>query len=205
MIKFDNVEVYNFDNAIRGMRNSWQSWDKLDSYWEDPTSFVIGEADHKLMMNLVKAGPEHGKFLRQIFISVDITAPLKWWDEIDQYHFFDTNSTSAMHTLGRGEIVLDDFSSEDWDSDLGEDYINLINTARERWFAAGKKKPSKEWRQLIMLTAMGFNYRRTFTSNYAQLRTMYFQRKNHRLQEWRDMADWIESLPYSELITLKTK
>jgi hypothetical protein len=213
MIKFENVAVYNWLNAIRGMRNSYQSWERIDSYYEPGPmdsvesggKFYLGANDRKLMENLAKAGPEHAKYLRQVLISVDITAPLKWWDETDQYHFFDTNSTSAMHTLGKNSIELEDFSSEDWDSDLGEDYLNLLNTARERWFASGKKKPSREWRQLIMLTAMGFNYRRTFTSNYAQLRTMYFQRKNHRLQEWREFCSWVDTLPYSELITLKSK
>lgn len=211
MITFENVNVYNWMNAIRGMRNSWESWDLIDSEYvpgppdsyEAGPAFILGPNDWNLCKKLGKAGPEHAKFLRQIFISVDITAPLKFWDEADTYHFFETNSTSAMHKLGSGEIFARSFSFEDFDDDIKMDYLELLNEARKRWEMAGKKKPSREWRQMVMLTAMGFNYRRTFTSNYSQLRTMYFQRKNHRLQEWREMAKWIESLPYSELITLK--
>lgn len=208
MIKFEKTEVFNLEGALRGMRNSWESWNKSDSQMVAESGewwFEIGEEDHKLAMKLSKAGPEHGKYLRQILISVDITAPLKWWDEADTYHFFETNSTSSMHTLGREHITSDAFSFEDLDDDLRHDYLALLNTARGRWEKSGKKKPSREWRQMIMLTAAGFNYTRTFTSNYSQLRTMYFQRKNHRLQEWRDLADWIRSLPYSELITLEEK
>jgi hypothetical protein len=216
MITFERVNVYNWLNAIHGMRNSWESWDRIDSEekwdieidapmdsYEVNHVFNLGPNDKALMMKLGKAGPEHAKYLRQIFISVDITAPLKFWDEMDTYHFFETNSTSAMHTLGRGKIEETAFSMEDFDDDIKEDYLNMLNAARERWFSAGKKKPSREWRQMVFLTAMGFNYKRTWTSNYAQLRTIYFQRRLHRLQEWRDMAAWIESLPYSELITLK--
>lgn len=218
MIKFENVDVYNFENAIRGMRNSWESWDKMDSEWIEigPSDsqwfaesgvwwYEIGPNDHALAMKLGKAGPEHAKYLRQIFISVDITAPLKWWDETDQYNFFTTNSTSSMHTLGKDYITPDSFSFEDVDDDLLDGYMQILNTARNRWENSGKKKPSREWRQMIMLTAMGFDYRRTFTSNYGQLRNMYHQRKNHRLQEWREFAKWVETLPYSEFITLKKK
>lgn len=214
MITFENVNVYNWMNAIRGMRNSWQSWEHIDSSelivgpmdsheTRREKQFILGDNDRKLMMNLAKAGPEHAKYLRQVFISADVTAPLKFWDEVDTYHFFETNSTSAMHTLGKGLIEEEAFSFEDLDDDLKYTYLAILNLARERWIESGKKKPSREWRQMIMLTAMGFNYRRTFTSNYSQLRTMYFQRKNHRLQEWRDFCKWVEQLPYSELITLK--
>jgi hypothetical protein len=211
LIKFENVNVYNWMNAIRGMRNSWESWDKMDSIetiaYEDYKPYhqvEMGIEDHALALKLAKAGSEHAKYLRQIFVSVDITAPLKWWDETDQYSFFTTNSTSSMHTLGKNHITPDAFSFEDVDDDLGNSYMALLNEARNRWERSGKKKPSREWRQMVMLAAMGFNYRRTFTSNYGQLRTMYHQRKKHRLQEWREFAEWVESLPYSELITLKS-
>lgn len=205
MIKFENVEVFNFEGAIRGMRNSYDSWEKSDSYMPDTGMglYQIGPNDYTLAMTLSKAGSGHDKFLRQIGVSVDIIAPLKWWDEVDQYHFFTTNSTSIMHTLGKERITEEDFSFEDVDEDLKFRYLNLLNTAREQWIMNGKKKPSREWRQMVMLTACGFNYRRTFTTNYGQLKTMYRQRKNHRLQEWRDFAEWVETLPYSEFITVK--
>lgn len=213
MIKFEHTEVFNLEGAIRGMRNSWESWDKLDSgikAWEiedgyEDEYFAIGDEDHKLAMKLSKAGKAHDKYLRQILISVDIIAPLKWWDEANTYHFFETNSTSAMHTLGKRELTPEDFSFEDLDSDLKRHYLLILNESRKRWIDTGKKKPSREWRQMIMLMAAGFNYRRTFTSNYSQLKSMYFDRKNHRLSEWREFAKWVKTLPYQELITLEEK
>jgi hypothetical protein len=136
---------------------------------------------------------------------MDIIAPEYWWKETDQYSFFTTNSTSMIHTLGKSLTTPEAFSMEDVDGDLKERYFDLLHEAQRRWYESGKKKPSKEWRQMNQLTAISFLYRRTFTSNYGQLRTMYFQRNRHKLQEWRDFATWVESLPYSELITLKTK
>lgn len=205
MIRFENTQVFNLDGAIRGMRNSWESWDKSDSQWMEygDWQYELGREDHKLAVKLSKAGSEHAKYLRQIMISVDIIAPLKWWDEANTYHFFETNSTSAMHTLGKQYITPDSFSFEDLDDDILDYYMELLNIARKRWENSGKKKPSREWRQMIMLTASGFNYRRTFTSNFSQLRTMYFQRKNHRLSEWHAFCKWVDELPYSELITLR--
>lgn len=210
MIKFEHTKVVGFEDAIRGMRNSWQSWEKSDSFKYvnavtpvNPFGFVFGENDHKLAMRLSKAGSDHAKYLRQIFVGVDIIAPEKWWSEFDTYKVGTVaNSTSMMHTLGRDEISDDKFSFEDLDCDLKHNYLNLINEARNRWIASGKKKPSREWRQMVMLTAVGFNYRRTVTMNYQVLKHIYHARKNHRLSEWHVMAKWIESLPYSELITL---
>lgn len=207
MIKFEHTEVFNFENALRGMRNSWESWDKSDSYWSHDGytgSFNVGENDLKLAMKLSKAGSDHAKFLRQIMVSVDITAPEKWWSEMDTYKVGTVaNSTSMMHTLGKDEINEQAFSFEDLDEDLLVDYLSIINTARRRWIAAGKKKPSREWRQMIMLMAVGFNYRRTWTANYQVLKHIYHSRKNHRLKEWQEFCEWVERLPYSELITLK--
>lgn len=213
MIKFSNTEVFNWEGAIRGMRNSWNSWRQSDSklifkpaIGSVKQEFVIGENDLKLMKKLINAGPDHAKFLRQILISVDITAPEKWWSEADTYKVGTVaNSTSMMHTLGRGEIEEDAFSFEDLDDDMKEVYMALINNARETWITSGKKKPSREWRQMVMLTAVGFNYRRTFTANYQVLKSMYHSRKNHRLSEWHDFARWVESLPYSGLITGEVK
>lgn len=211
LIKFENTKVYNFMGAIRNMRNSWESWDKIDSFenWEltsfiNPEGFIMGEADRKLALRLVKAGSDHGKFLRQIKVSVDIIAPEKWWSEMDTYKVGTVaNSTSMMHTLGRTELQENHFSFEDLDDDLKEQYLQTLNEARNRWIASGKKKPSREWRQMVMLTAVGFNYRRGFTCNYEVLRNAYHSRKNHRLAEWHEFARWVESLPYAELITTK--
>ena len=203
MIKFEHVKTYNWLDAIRGMRNSWESWDLMDSV-QVLNNVKIGESDYKLMMKLVKAGSDHAKFLRQILVSVDVIAPEYWWKEADTYKVGTVaNSTSMMHTLGRSEIAEDMFSFEDVPAALKEEYLDLINYARDLWIESGKKKPSPEWRAMNQLMAIGFNYRRTFTCNYQVLRSMYHSRKNHRLSEWHDFARWCETLPYSELITSK--
>lgn len=200
-------------NAIRGMRNSWESWDNMDSVetveYVDYTpymKFEMGVEDHKLAMKLSKAGSDHAKFLRQILVSVDIIAPEYWWKEADTYKVGTVaNSTSMMHTLGKSELNTTHFSFDNPADELVQDYIDLLNVARERWIASGKKKPSPEWRLMNQLTAISFNYRRTFTANYQVLKSMYHSRKNHRLSEWHDFARFVESLPYSELITLKAQ
>jgi hypothetical protein len=211
MISFEYVKVYNWLDALRGMRNSWESWDKMDSgyvvkAYPDKISeeFYMGPADYKLAMTLSKAGRGHDKYLRQILISVDITAPEYWWKEADTYKVGTTaNSTSMMHTLGKDYTPAEAFSMEDVDHDLKTIYMELLHEAQRRWYESGKKKPSKEWRQMNQLTAISFLYRRTFTANYAVLKGMYHDRKKHRLAEWHDFADWVETLPYSELITMK--
>lgn len=211
MIKFEHVKVYNWETAFRGMRNSWESWDKSDSIteikWENlipVQNFVMGNADHKLAMTLSKAGGDHAKYLRQVEVSVDIIAPEYWWKEADTYKVGTVaNSTSMMHTLGKDYTPPTAFNLEDVDPDLQTAYIKILHEAQRRWYESGKKKPSKEWRQMVQLTAQSFIYKRTFTCNYQVLKNMYHSRKNHRLQEWRDFASWIETLPYSELITLK--
>lgn len=210
MIKFENVKVFNFEGAIRGMRNSWESWDKSDSKYmyigDEPSPvFVIMPDDLKLAMKLSKAGSDHAKFLRQILVSVDIIAPEYWWKEADTYKVGTVaNSTSMMHTLGKRPLTAEDFSFDNPSEWYVLRYLELINNVREQWIESGKKKPSPEWRLMNQLTAISFNYRRTFTANYQVLKSMYHSRKKHRLQEWHDFADWVETLPYSELITLKT-
>lgn len=208
MLYIKHTEVSGFESAIRGMRNSWESHDRSDSYHDESNtkerSFQIGKADLDLAMRLSRAGSDHGKYLRQIHVVADIVAPEKWWSEFDTYKVGTTaNSTSMMHTLGRDSIKVGDFSFEDVDEDMKQSYMELINTARKRWVQAGKKKPSSEWRQMIMLTSVGFNYTRTTSMNYEVLKNIYHSRKNHRLSEWQQMCDWIETLPYSEMITLK--
>ena len=202
MIKFEHTKVYNIIDAIRGMRNSWESWDKMDSVDVGGT-IVLGENDYKLAMQLSKAGKAHDKFLRQIFVSVDIIAPEYWWKEMDTYHFFETNSDSMMHTLGKGKLTVDDFSFDEPECSYVYDYLELINEVRSHWVDSGKKKPSPEWRLMNQLVAIAYLYRRTTTLNYAQLKSIYFDRHNHRLVEWHEFNKFAESLPYSELITLK--
>lgn len=205
MIRFEQSEVTNWHTAIRGMRNSWESWDKSDSRWlVHPTGeyFHVGQEDLKLMKKLVKAGSDHAKFMRQINVSVDIIAPEYWWKEFDTYKVGTVaNSTSQMHTLGKDGIDESIFNFEDVDDDLKSVYMLAIETAHKRWVNSGKKKPSREWRQMIQLVATSYIYRRTVTMNYAVLASTYHSRKNHRLAEWHDFCDWITTLPNSELIT----
>lgn len=211
MIKFEYVKVYNFMGAIRNMRNSWESWDKIDSFenWEltsyvNPEGFIMGENDMKLAQRLIKAGSDHAKFMRQILVSVDIIAGNEWWKEADTYKVGTVaNSTSMMHTLGKRLLTEDDFSFDKPLSDTAKKQIEVANEAVQRWWDSGKKQRTPEWRDMQKAIPMGFIYKRGFTCNYQVLQNMYFARKNHRLVEWHEFCEWVESLPYSELITKK--
>lgn len=273
---FKNSKVFNFEGAIRGMRNPLNSWDKSDSkfgladgnyeemdytvasYYTEKAGFnynenyeewynahenyvtwlnkngileynnnddifeyaYIGPNDLDLAQRLINGGPEHAKFLRQIFVSVDITAPLYWWKEADTYKIGTTaNSTSTMHKLTSYPITkemfeLDDFSNIDYyldDSGDGkpilwhikddiEDFIWFLESLRQKYLSTNNKI---YWRALVQLLPQGWLQTRTWTANYAILRNIYFQRKNHKLKEWHQFCDWIKTLPYSkELITL---
>lgn len=203
MIKLENTEVFNFDGAIRGMRNPLNSWDKSDSCWDMiKNRFNIGENDLSLMKKLIKAGSEHRKFLRQIFVSVDITAPLYWWKEFDTYKVGTVaDSCSTMHKIADKEFVLEDFSHEHL-MEVNEEslrvLIRVLNWNRNMFLETEDKK---YWWQLIQLLPSSYNQRRTVTLNYEVLLAIYKQRKNHKLDEWRTFCDWIKELPYAELIT----
>lgn len=215
MIKFENTRVYNFMGAIRNMRNSWQSWDKIDSFnWTETNgdpgcesnveNFVLGEEDKKLALKLVRAGSDHAKFMRQILVSVDIIAGNELWKELDTYKVATVaNSTSMMHTLGKRLLTADDFSFDKPLSAIAQNQIDAANEAVQAWWDSGKKQGSPEWRDMQKSIPVGFVYRRGYTCNYQVLQNIYRSRKNHRLSEWHEMAEWIESLPYSELITGK--
>lgn len=218
MISFDKVSVMNIENAIRGIRNSWDSHNKSDS-----TSTYIGESDYKLALKLIKAGASHAKFMRQILVSVDITAPLYWWKQFDQYKIgTTTNSESTMHTINRTGFCDEngrfnekmfsfnkDFINELYSNDDEEDY--LITTFIDDTYQYLEKirlqynatKDKRYWDLLIALLPSGFNQMRTTTLNYAVLANIYHDRKHHKLMEWHTMCDWIETLPYSQLITGK--
>lgn len=204
-----DVAHSHMDFIIRGMRNSWESWEKGDSYIDDnldDSSFVLGANDRALALRLIGIGDDHGKYLRQIPIVADITAPEYWWWEFDTYKIGTTaDSTSSMHTLGKREIDETMLSVEDVDPDDIEAYLRIINKVREKWIASGKKKATKEWRALVQLSPRGLLFRRTVTMNYQVLRHMYHARKHHRLDEWHTYCDWIQTLPYSEFITTERK
>ncbi len=207
MIEISNINVYNFEGAISGIRNPLESWNKSDSQWirEIETGkdiFIVGKEDMKLALKLVKAGSEHSKFTRQIFVSMDIIAPDYWWKEQATYKIGTVeNSTSTMHRITSRLLTKNDFSIDEWDaSDIG-----TLNNLNELIFKYQNQevKDKKLWRKIIQKLPMSFNYKRTCTNNYQGLRNMYFQRHGHKLEEWRDFCKMIEELPYSELIIIE--
>lgn len=225
MIKFKNTETLGWDNAIRGMRNPLNSWEKSDSYWEctdyspeeerDFYEYKIGPNDHNLMKHLRNAGTDHRKFMRMITVYVDITAPLYWWKEFDTYKVGTVaNSCSTMHKIQAKEFTLEDFSYEhlEWTDAPEECYeagdilsltIKMLNVNRHRYL---ETKNKKYWWQMIQLLPSSYNQKRTVMLNYEVLANIYKSRKNHKLDEWSiGFMKWIESLPYSELITGENK
>lgn len=220
MIKFENTETLGWDNAIRGMRNPLNSWEKSDSYWEctdygpeeerDFYEYKIGPNDHNLMKHLRNAGTDHRKFMRMITVYVDITAPLYWWKEFDTYKVGTVaNSCSTMHKISAKEFTLDDFSHEHLQSDslaVLENVIYTLNLHRT-WFNEKRlDNPKIDWWQMIQLLPSSYNQKRTVMLNYEVLANICKSRKSHKLDEWSvGFMKWIESLPYSELITGENK
>jgi hypothetical protein len=198
MIKIENIEVFNFEGAIRAMRNPLESWSKSDSGYTGD-EFILGIDDIKLANKLVKAGTDHSKFMRQIFISMDIYAPVYWWKEMDTYKVGTVaNSGSTMHTLCNKLLTYLDFS---WDkmTPYRDNTIYHLNKMITTWQQGGKKD-KQLWREIIQDLPSSYNQLRTWTANYQVLRNIYFARRSHKLSEWREFCEMIESLPYSELI-----
>lgn len=197
MLTIENVETYGWAAAIRGMRNPKNSWDKSDSF-----ICCIGKNDFKLMETLAAAGQDHGKFLRMITVTLDITAPLYWWKEFDTYKVGTVaNSCSTMHKIAAKEFTMEDFSCEHLVGIAKDDLhgtTSVLNHFRKLYLQSEDKK---YWWQLIQLLPSSYNQRRTVMLNYAVLKNIYHARKDHKLDEWHTLCDWIESLPYSELIT----
>ena len=203
MIKFEHPEVWGWEHAIRGMRNPLNSWDKSDSAGDQ-----LGQNDLSLMRRLIRAGSSHRKFLRQIFVSVDITAPLYWWKEYDTDKVGTVaNSCSTMHKITAKEFTLDDFSHEhlsDFSSHpenvqdpitILSSTIKTLNSCRECYI---KEKDNFFWWQIIQLLPQSYNQRRTVTLTYENLLNMVSQRRGHKLDEWHDFCDWVFTLPYAE-------
>lgn len=227
MIKLENTEVMGWEAAIRGMRNPMNSWGKSDSemkWTDDPSyydigrpdfgmSMVIGPNDIDLMTRLRNAGTDHRKFMRMITVYVDILAPLYWWKEFDTYKVGTVaNSCSTMHKIAEKEFTIGDFSTEHLLSRVNDEWklpgkppyeilrttIHTLNKCRNAYL---KNKNKEYWWQMIQLLPSSYNQRRTTMLNYEVLANIYKSRKNHKLDEWREFCKWIESLPYSELIT----
>lgn len=214
MITIENVKVYGLEEAIRGMRNSYNSWDKSDSYstfieneqtgQSAPFEFFVGEKDILLMLSLAQAGAPERKFMRFITVYVDITAPLYWWKQMDTYKIgVDRNSCSTMHTITSRDLTLDDFSHEhliDIHRKVLENTVKALNDIRAIYLKWGITSKKDIWRQIIQLLPDSYNQRSTLKLNYEVLANIYRWRKNHKLDEWQDLCKWIETLPYSELI-----
>ena len=212
---------------IEGMRNPMNSWDKMDSHCE---MFHLGEADHKLMESLAKGGPVHAKYRRMIPVYLTINAPLYWWKEFDTYKVGTVcNSCSTMHKIHSKEFTMDDFSHEhlfdgidikEGESDMEYyenpttclDYVIAVLNHYRGKFIGTMNKPMKDntkrsevakkyWWQMIQLLPTSYNQKRTIMLNYEVLVNIYHSRKNHKLDEWHTFCEWIESLPYAELIT----
>lgn len=225
MIKFENTEVMGWEAAIRGMRNPMNSWTKSDSRWEPQFDtetgpchgfFVIGPNDLNLMARLRNAGTDHRKFMRMITVYVDITAPLYWWKEFDTYKIGTVaNSCSTMHKIAEKEFTIGDSSHDhlgyscctenDLDNPTNslKQLIIVLNGCRDKYITTNNKF---WWWQMIQLLPSSYNQRRTVMLNYEVLANIYKSRKNHKLDEWSvGFMEWIESLPYSELITGEDK
>lgn len=218
MIKFENVDVWGFEHAIRGMRNPLNSWGRSDSYHTGNCShngckecsmntactdgdFWVGKNDKDLMTRLIRAGAPHRKFLRQIFVSVDITAPLYWWSEFDTYKVGTTaNSCSKMHTLHKRDLTINDFSHEHLDGAdtvILNDVIAYLNYNRNEYVVL---KDKNYWWTMIQLLPNSFNQKRTVTMTYENLLNMLEYRRGHKLDEWRAFCEWIDTLPYGSLL-----
>lgn len=218
MIKIENIEVFNFEGAFRGLRNPMNSWNKSDSYIDALTNkYIVGENDLKLAQRMIGAGTDESKFMRQIFVSMDITAPLYWWKEADTYKIATvSNSCSTMHKITSSEITEENYSFDpEPDKPLTDlptnDYVRILDIknraiADVEWLRKkyNETKDKRYWRLLIQINPDGWLQKRTWTGNYQNLRNMYFARKNHKLIEWIQFCQIIEQLPYSkELICYK--
>ena len=206
MIHIDRVSVMNFENAIRGARNPMNSWGRMDSFYDEKGNYVLGPNDLDLAMRLAKAGNDHRKFLRQIFVSVDITAPLYWWKEFDTYKVGTVaNSCSTMHKIHHKKFERSDFSCERMD-EAGLKVLDCVIEfmEAERLKFVEDKKNKQAWINMIQMLPTSYNQMRTVTLNYENLINMYYARRTHKLHEWHDLCDWIMTLPYAEqLIAVK--
>lgn len=196
MIKVEGIEVWGFEHAVRGMRNPMNSWDKSDSV-EVIDMFHLGGEDLDLMQRLYKAGTEHRKYLRQIFVSMDITAPLYWWKEFDTYKVGTvSNSCSTMHKIHAKRFGSDDFSHEHLghaELNLLSMIIDMLNCDRDLYI---EEKDKEHWYQLIQLLPSSYNQRRTITMNYENVMTIIRQRSGHKLDEWNDLIAVLKEMPY---------
>ena len=216
-MKFENTEVWGFEHAIRGMRNPLESWNKSDSHYDieevmvdeevvlERGKYIIGSNDLQLAQTLIRAGSEHRKFLRQIFVAVDITAPLYFFKELDTYKVGTVaNSTSTMHKLASTPITIDCFEMGDFtpfidNFKIGLSWRTVVSYLEQLRQKYNETKDKRYWKELIRLLPESWLQKRTITMNYENILNMYQQRKNHKLTEWsKSFCDWVKTLPYAE-------
>ena len=199
MLKLERTSVMNLENAMRGARNPMNSWAKSDSAYDDKGNYILGENDLALARKLCRAGSDHRKFVRQILVSVDITAPLYWWKEFDTYKVATVaNSTSTMHKIHAKPFELADFSVDKLsDGALAafRTYMDYMEATRRRFV---ETKDKRDWYDLIQLLPSSYNQLRTVTMNYETLINIYYARRAHKLDEWHVFCDWIRTLPYAD-------
>lgn len=197
MIKIEKTEVMNFENAMRGARNPLNSWARSDSFYDENGNYVLGENDLSLAKRLCKAGTDHRKFVRMIYVCVDVTAPLYWWKEYDTYKVSTVaNSTSTMHKIHSKPFELSDFSTDHMNEDGIKAMEKVIETLEDLRLKYTETKDKSYWYTMIQLLPSSYNQMRTCTLSYENLFNIYFARRNHKLDEWHEYCDWIYSLPY---------
>ena len=203
MLTVGNSSVMNFENAIRGARNPMNSWNRMDSCFK-AGKYILGENDLALAKRLCKAGRDHRKFLRQIFVSVDINAPIYWWKEFDTYKVGTvSNSTSTMHKIHSREFRMDQFSHDQMTPKTREKLSEIVAYLEELRQEYLRTKDRQVWMDMIQLLPSSYNQLRTCSLNYEVLANIYHSRKNHKLNEWHTFCDYIRTLPYAaDLITL---
>jgi hypothetical protein len=207
MLKVERVSVMNFENAIRGARNPLNSWARMDSFYDENHNFILGENDLSLASRLAKAGSDHRKFLRQVIVSMDITAPLYWWKEFDTYKVGTVaNSTSTMHKIQAKEFTREDFSCDRLTDEALKVLDNLIAYLESERVKFNETKDKSAWHNMIQLLPSSFNQMRTVSMNYEVLINIYYARRHHKLAEWHTLCEEIERLPYAkELILVKNE
>lgn len=204
MIQIERTSVMNFENAIRGARNPMNSWNRMDSHTEADGTFVFGENDLSLAKRLCAAGSDHRKFIRQIFVSVDLTAPIYWWKEFDTYKVGTTaNSTSTMHKIHSKPFELSDFSCEHMVPAAQESLRQTVAALEDLRLQYLETKDKAFWYSMIQLLPSSYNQMRTCTMTYENLVNMYFARRFHKLDEWHVYCAWVESLPYFRALFLE--
>ncbi|MEG0468906.1 hypothetical protein [Amedibacillus sp. YH-ame10] len=203
MILIERTSVMNFENAIRGARNPMNSWHRMDSTYDDKGNFVMGPNDLDLAQRLAKAGSDHRKFIRQIFVSVDFTAPLYWWKEYDTYKVATVaNSTSTMHKIASKPFDINDFSHDHMNEKALDSLKATIQVLEELRLEYLETKDKTIWYSMIQLLPNNYHQLRTCSLNYETLMNIYYARRAHKLDEWHDVCAWIESLPYAKELIL---